>query len=145
MHTGQTKKSTRANVRNRLVAGDTVLGKVTDPVKLYLCEMGSVSLLSRKDEIEIAKKIEAGEREVLRAFLETTIGADYLINLGVEIEKRKIRIKHVIRATDEDDKYVADRLRSFNRIHLVKTRIKDPEHQIEKIIRISNLAGTFII
>ena len=44
-----------------------------------------------------------------------------------------------------DAKYVADRLRSFNRIHSVKTRIKDPEHLIEKIIRISNLAGTFII
>ena len=47
-------------------------GSVTDPVKMYLREMGMVTLLSREGEVEIAKKIEAGEQEVLRALLEAT-------------------------------------------------------------------------
>jgi len=103
MHTEQAKKSPKANIRNRLVAGDTALGEVTDPVKVYLREMGGVTLLSREGENEIGRKIEAGEREVLHALLESTIGVDYLINLGVDIEKGKIRLKHVIRNIDEGD------------------------------------------
>ncbi|MDJ0804466.1 MAG: RNA polymerase sigma factor region1.1 domain-containing protein, partial [Desulfobacterales bacterium] len=47
-------------------------GTVTDPVKMYLREMGNVTLLSREGEVEIAKKIELGEQEVLRALLDTT-------------------------------------------------------------------------
>jgi RNA polymerase primary sigma factor len=63
--------------------------------------MGGVTLLSREDENEIAKEIEAGEREVLRALIETKIGVHYLINLGAEIKKGKMRLKHVIRDVDE--------------------------------------------
>ena len=48
-------------------------GSVTDPVKMYLREMGLVTLLSREGEVEIAKKIEAGEQDVLKALIETTI------------------------------------------------------------------------
>ncbi|MBT8374092.1 MAG: hypothetical protein KJN80_04185, partial [Deltaproteobacteria bacterium] len=47
-------------------------GTVTDPVKMYLREMGLVTLLTREGEVEIAKKIEAGEQEVLRALIDTT-------------------------------------------------------------------------
>ncbi|MBU4010952.1 MAG: hypothetical protein KJ882_09310, partial [Proteobacteria bacterium] len=44
-------------------------GSVTDPVKMYLREMGLVTLLSREGEVEIAKKIEDGEQEVLKAMV----------------------------------------------------------------------------
>ncbi|MCK7509223.1 MAG: hypothetical protein MZV70_37745 [Desulfobacterales bacterium] len=65
-------------------AGD--YGSVTDPVKMYLREMGMVTLLSREGEVEIAKKIEAGEQEVLRALLEATTGVEAIIELGEKIE-----------------------------------------------------------
>jgi len=45
------------------------LGKATDPVRMYLREMGSVSLLTREGEVEIAKRIESGKREVLSVVL----------------------------------------------------------------------------
>ncbi len=80
-------------------------GSVTDPVKMYLREMGMVTLLSREGEVEIAKKIEAGEQDVLKALLETTIGVDYLLNLGRRIESQLLRPKHVLRDIDEGDTY----------------------------------------
>jgi RNA polymerase primary sigma factor len=80
-------------------------GSVTDPVKMYLREMGMVTLLSREGEVEIAKKIEAGEQDVLKALLETTIGVDYLLNLGRCIESQMLRPKHVLRDIDEGDTY----------------------------------------
>jgi len=85
---------------------DTDFGTVTDPVKMYLREMGLVTLLSREGEVEIAKKIEAGEQEVLHALLETTTGAESIISLGEEIENQNIRPKHVLRDVDEGDTYI---------------------------------------
>lgn len=80
-------------------------GSVTDPVKMYLREMGMVTLLSREGEVEIAKKIEAGEQDVLKALLETTIGVDYLLKLGGRIESQMLRPKHVLRDIDEGGTY----------------------------------------
>jgi RNA polymerase primary sigma factor len=80
-------------------------GSVTDPVKMYLREMGLVTLLSREGEVEIAKKIEAGEQDVLKALLETTIGVDFILDLGRRIESQLLRPKHVLRDVDEGDTY----------------------------------------
>jgi RNA polymerase primary sigma factor len=78
---------------------------VTDPVKMYLREMGMVTLLSREGEVEIAKKIEAGEQEVLRSLLESIIGVEAIIDLGDQIESGALRPKHVLRDIDEGDTY----------------------------------------
>lgn len=82
---------------------DSDFGAVTDPVKMYLREMGLVTLLSREGEIEIAKKIEEGEREVLRAMLETTVAVDMILQLGEKIASGVLRPKHVLRDIDEGD------------------------------------------
>ncbi|MCL5405738.1 MAG: RNA polymerase sigma factor RpoD, partial [Deltaproteobacteria bacterium] len=55
--------------------------RVTDPVKMYLREMGQVSLLTRDGEVEIAKRIEAGEREIFNAIMESSIGIKQMISL----------------------------------------------------------------
>ena len=81
-------------------------GSVTDPVKMYLREMGMVTLLSREGEVEIAKKIEAGEQDVLKALLETSLGVQYILEFGNLIEKGALRPKHVLRDVDEGDAYV---------------------------------------
>ena len=88
------------------VVRDTDFGTVTDPVKMYLREMGLVTLLSREGEVEIAKKIEAGEQEVLHALLETTTGVESIILLGGEIAEGNMRPKNVLRDIDEGDTYV---------------------------------------
>ena len=96
-------------------------GTVTDPVKMYLREMGLVTLLSREGEVEIAKKIEAGEQRVLKSLLETTIGVDCILNLGDKIEKGFLRPKHVLRDVDEGDTYLDEVVQSENFLSTVRT------------------------
>jgi RNA polymerase primary sigma factor len=89
-------------------------GSVTDPVKMYLREMGMVTLLSREGEVEIAKKIEAGEQDVLKALLETSLGVQYILEFGDLIEKGALRPKHVLRDVDEGDAYVDEMVQIEN-------------------------------
>jgi RNA polymerase primary sigma factor len=96
-------KKTPAKAKAATVAD---YGGVTDPVKMYLREMGLVTLLSREGEVEIAKKIEAGEQEVLKALLETTLGVAAILEYGSFIEMGALRPKHVLRDIDEGDTYV---------------------------------------
>ncbi len=85
-------------------------GTVADPVKMYLREMGLVALLTREGEVVTAKKIEAGEQEVLRALIDTTIGVKYILDLGRDIKNRTLRPKHVLKDVDEGDTYVDEEL-----------------------------------
>ncbi len=96
-------------------------GSVTDPVKMYLREMGLVTLLSREGEIKIAKKIEAGEQEVIRAMLETTAGINSIIAMGDSIERGKLRPKHVLRDVDEGDTYVDEVLQIENFLTTIRS------------------------
>jgi RNA polymerase primary sigma factor len=96
-------KEKKATTGSAAAAAD--FGTVTDPVKMYLREMGLVTLLSREGEVVIAKKIEAGEQEVVRALLESTAGVESIINLGGDIENGALRPKYVLRDVDEGDTY----------------------------------------
>jgi len=81
-------------------------GTVTDPVKMYLREMGYMTLLSREEETEIAQKIEAGELNVLNALLRTSLGVERIIKYGEMIQEGDLRPKHVLRDVDEVDTYI---------------------------------------
>lgn len=82
---------------------DIEFGAVTDPVKMYLKEMGMVTLLSREGEIEIAKKIEQGERDILRSMLDCPLSLLTIFMYGDKMEKKSMRPKHVLRDVDEGD------------------------------------------
>jgi len=113
-------------------------GSVTDPVKMYLREMGMVTLLSREGEVEIAKKIEAGEQEVLRALLESIIGVEAIIELGDKIESGSLRPKHVLRDIDEGDTYNDEVLQTekfIETIRQIKTIHQQNRDQREKAFR----------
>ena len=75
---------------------------VTDPVKMYLKEMGQVSLLSREGEVEIAKRIEAGEREVFNALMESSIGVEEILRLRDELRRPDVRLSEIFKEADED-------------------------------------------
>ncbi len=110
-------------------------GSVTDPVKMYLREMGMVTLLSREGEVEIAKKIEAGEQEVLRALLESIIGVEAIIELGDKIQSGSLRPKHVLRDIDEGDTYNDEVLQTekfLETIRQIKTLHQQNRDQREK-------------
>ena len=85
-----------------------VFGRVTDPVKMYLREMGLVSLLSREDEVDIAKQIEAGEQEVLKSLVQSTVGVGKIMGLAAPLSRGDIRLRDVLRDVDEIDTYVEE-------------------------------------
>ncbi len=94
-------------------------GSVTDPVKMYLREMGMVTLLSREGEVEIAKKIETGEQRILRALIDTSTGVRCLLDLGKLIEQETLRPKHVLRDIDEGDAYIDEAVQIENYLKTV--------------------------
>lgn len=76
--------------------------RVTDPVKMYLREMGQVSLLTRDGEVEIAKRIEAGEREVFNAIIESPMGLKEILRLRQRLEGEQSRLNDVLREVEEE-------------------------------------------
>jgi RNA polymerase primary sigma factor len=78
--------------------------KSNDPVRMYLRKMGSVSLLTREGEVEIAKRIEQGEHAILGAILNSPVAVREIIDLGDKLRKHKIRVKEIIRDVDEEDR-----------------------------------------
>src|SRR5450755_2816870 len=77
-------------------------GKSNDPVRLYLRKMGSVSLLTREGEVEIAKRIEEGEKEVLRALLACRLAVAEILEVGNKLKAGKLRVREVVKdAPDE--------------------------------------------
>ncbi|MGD0528535.1 MAG: RNA polymerase sigma factor RpoD [Polyangiaceae bacterium] len=101
--------------------------KSNDPVRMYLRKMGSVSLLTREGEVEIAKRIEQGEHMVLSAILNSPVAVREIIDLGDKLRKHKIRVKDIIRDAEDDnaefDEEEADRriLRLIDKVkHLEK-------------------------
>ena len=81
---------------------DAGYGKSNDPVRMYLRKMGSVSLLTREGEVEIAKRIEEGEKEVLAAVLSSSIAIKEILDLGDRLRKGKIRVREIIRDAGEE-------------------------------------------
>ena len=82
---------------------DDGYSKTNDPVRMYLRKMGSVSLLTREGEVEIAKRIEDGERRVLQVVLNSSVAIEEILDLGDKLRKLKIRVKEVVKDADEDD------------------------------------------
>ena len=83
---------------------DSYYSKSNDPVRMYLRKMGSVSLLTREGEVEIAKRIETGEHSILGAILNSPVAVREIIDLGDKLRKHKIRVKDIIRDADDEDR-----------------------------------------
>jgi RNA polymerase primary sigma factor len=77
-------------------------GKAVDPVSIYLKEMGPFPLLTREGEVEIAKRIESGKRDVLSVVLNCPITVREVINLGGALHTGKIEIREVTNEVDDE-------------------------------------------
>ncbi|HVK88555.1 MAG TPA: RNA polymerase sigma factor RpoD, partial [Kofleriaceae bacterium] len=110
--------------------------RTSDPVRMYLRKMGSVSLLTREGEVEIAKRIEDGERKMLQAVLNSTVAVEELIAIGERLRNGKIRVKDVVKDIDEDEaefneQFYVDRVCKI--IDKVKKLQRDTEKLEEKL------------
>src|SRR6266851_7643423 len=77
------------------------LGESSDPVRLYLKEMGNFQLLSREQEVEIAKRIEAGENEVEEEVLRSPVTLDLVIEMGARVEAGEADLRDIFEENEE--------------------------------------------
>ncbi|MDX8380221.1 MAG: RNA polymerase sigma factor RpoD [Gallionella sp.] len=75
---------------------DSEFGRTTDPVRMYMREMGTVDLLTREKEIEIAKRIEEGQRNMIQAISACPISIAEILSLAAKIELDEMRINELI-------------------------------------------------
>ncbi len=94
--------SARKGASKREMA-DAAYGRSNDPVRMYLRKMGSVALLTREREVEIAKRIEEGENEVLAAILSSPIAVREIIAIGEQLRSHRLRVKEIIRDSEEEE------------------------------------------
>jgi RNA polymerase primary sigma factor len=98
------------------------LDKTNDPVRMYLREMGTVPLLTREGEVEIAKRIERGKNAMLRAISRTPMAAQEVIRLGERLETRDIGLRELVIFNEEEiteeklEAKIRDTLRRVDRV-----------------------------
>ena len=93
---------------NELNLDPTIDNSTDDPVRMYLREMGSIQLLTRDGEVEVAKKIESGNLELIEIFSDSNLILLYLQNLSRLLKSQKIKARHVVSGLDEDDNVIVD-------------------------------------
>ena len=118
------------------------LGRTSDPVRMYLREMGSVSLLTREGEVEIAKRIEDGDRDVASVILNTPITVKEVLSLGDRLRKGQIVPAEISRDVEEDVELEEDE-EDPNRIRLLATidEVRDLDGRREELHAILEANG----
>ena len=113
----------------------------SDPVRLYLKEMGNFQLLTREGEVEVAKRIEAGEKEVEEEVLKSPIMLDYIIRIGEQVEAAEADLRDVFEDNDEAeadeekgpeaDEAQRERLLSFTKkLTKLREKLKETEEAL---------------
>ena len=101
---------------------------IDDPVRMYLREMGTISLLTREGEVTIAKKIEAGQHEVIASVANCSITLKEIMQLGEQTKRGEISLFDVVMIGEPEEKKIeieAKETKNFlNRIKLFKTNSK---------------------
>ena len=78
------------------------LEKTNDPVRMYLREMGTVPLLTRQGEVEIAKRIEKGQKVVIKALSRSPVVVGEISKYGEKLRENGLSIKHLVQMSDEE-------------------------------------------
>ena len=108
---GSTEEEAEEEAEAALSTVDSEFGRTTDPVRMYMREMGTVELLTREGEIEIAKRIEGGLMNMMEAISASPATIAEVLRLGEEIREGKIVITTVVDGffnPNEADDYVAE-------------------------------------
>jgi RNA polymerase primary sigma factor len=109
--TAATEEEAEEEAEAALSTVDSEFGRTTDPVRMYMREMGTVELLTREGEIEIAKRIEGGLMAMMEAISASPATIAEILRLGEEIREGKIVITTVVDGfsnPNEADDYVAE-------------------------------------
>ena len=110
----------------RRVEEDGGLPRTSDPVRIYLREAGSVALLTREGEVEIAKRIEDGERAMVNAVLGTPHALRYVLGVAEQLRAGEVRLRDLVRDEADEDAETAgdDDLRQRRRFLVQLARVR---------------------
>jgi RNA polymerase primary sigma factor len=109
--TAATEEEAEEEAEAALSTVDSEFGRTTDPVRMYMREMGTVELLTREGEIEIAKRIESGLHDMMAAISESPATINEILTMAEEIRNGTTVISTVVDGfadADEADDYVAE-------------------------------------
>ncbi len=109
--TGSTEEEAEEAAEAALSTVDSEFGRTTDPVRMYMREMGTVELLTREGEIEIAKRIEGGLNDMIEAIAHTPATFVELFAMAQEVEDGTVVVSTLVDGfvfNDEHDDYVAE-------------------------------------
>jgi len=128
----------REEVQADLVAAASgVIDKTNDPVRMYLREMGTVKLLDRQGEVEIAKRIEKGERKVYKSLSENRIILEEILRINEAARKDTKVIKEMIDLATSEDETIGDPVPAdVNPAVAMANKINEIIHIFEKITRL---------
>ena len=108
------------------------LERTTDPVKLYLREMGNISLLTREGEIAIAREIERGEKAIVKALSKTRLVLNEVLALEEKIKVEPLIIQEMFEVSEDD--IAEGRLEEKKKLILAKIkRIRDLSRKLDRI------------
>jgi len=108
---GATEEEAEEAAEAALSTVDSEFGRTTDPVRMYMREMGSVELLTREGEIEIAKRIEGGLQSMMQAISASPTTIAEILAVADRIAKGEMQISEAVDgfvSTNEADDYVAE-------------------------------------
>ena len=108
------------------------LERTTDPVKLYLREMGNISLLTREGEIAIAREIERGEKAIIKALSKTRLVLNEVLSLEERMDEDPDVLQEMFDFTDEElseEKYEIKKKQILNKVR----EIREISNELEKI------------
>jgi RNA polymerase primary sigma factor len=108
------------------------LGRTSDPVRMYLREMGQVALLTREGEVEIAKRIEEGEALVAKVVMRTPIAAHEVLTLLEKLTKAQMKVSEITREYDEEEGDEAEAKQRV-RLGLLYERLRALDDQLIEI------------
>ena len=106
-------------------------GKATDPVRIYLKEMGSFPLLTREGEVEVARKIERGQQEILRVVFKCPVAIKEVISLGKTLQTGKTNITEITNEIDDEVTNIREERTQKRRVlHLIH-KIREEGNKIQ--------------
>jgi len=95
-------------------------GQTADPVRLYLKEMGSHSLLTREEEVKISKRIEKGKQEIANVVLSTPIALKEIYRLEEKLINKKISVREIISDVDDESQDQDEEFHTQRILELIK-------------------------
>jgi len=97
------KEGKKSDVEEDAQASKSDSVSIDDPVRLYLREMGTISLLTRKGEVAIAKRIEAGQDEVLSAVANCGVTIREFVSLTKQVKTGEVKVFDIIQSTEPEE------------------------------------------